>query len=147
MTPCSTPPGSPSLTDSPTLCSALSELPDTLTHTNFEQLNEGTLHNKLYDRYNVDFTDLQVLVCKGKERWGFASSKGYSTMHVLDRFCISLQIERRIINTLDPQFPSLTLSGTLPKLNAHVNEQKISALLHIFHNVVSNSGSSDSPFR
>lgn len=42
-------------------------------------------------------------------------------------FC-SLQVERRVVHTNDPQFPSLTFSGNLPRLVVHVNEQKISAL-------------------
>lgn len=148
-TPCSTPPGShASTSDSPTLLSAISELPS--TEVNFtipdNSLNEGALHEKLYDRYNIDLTDLQVLVCKGKERWGFASLKGTSNLHVLDRFCISLQIERRVVYTIDPQFPSLTLSGTLPKLVAHVNENKIAAITTML-NLISDGIMTQSPYR
>lgn len=140
MTPCSTPPGSHASNDSPTLCSALSDVLDS-NHSNGNEtvngntyeiedntLNERSLHEKLYDRYKMDLTDLQVLVCKSNERWLFASAKGSSTLHVLDRFSISLQVERRAVHTNDPQFPSLTIAGTLPKLNAHVNEQKIAAI-------------------
>ncbi|XP_055600875.1 intermembrane lipid transfer protein Vps13D isoform X2 [Uranotaenia lowii] len=129
MTPCSTPPGSEaSTTHSPTLASAFSELPET-NMGNSDTLDEYSLYQKLYDRYQIYLTDLQVLVCRGKERWNFASTKGTSTLHVLDRFSICLQVERRVVYTSDPQYPSLTLSGTLPKLNAHINEYKISTLL------------------
>jgi hypothetical protein len=38
------------------------------------------------------------------------------------------QIDRRIMYTTDPQFPSLTISGNLPKLTVHINEQKIASL-------------------
>lgn len=48
-----------------------------------------------------------------------------STLHALERFNIALQIERRIVSTADPQFPSLTVSGNLPRLVVHVNEQKV----------------------
>lgn len=139
MTPCSTPPGSHA-SDSPTLCSAISDVLDS-TNSNgngtgsgshheveFNALNERSLHEKLYDRFKMDLTDMQVLVCKSNERWLFASNKGSSTLHVLDRFSISLQVERRAVYTTDPQYPNLTVSGTLPKLNAHVNEQKIAAI-------------------
>ncbi|XP_055550000.1 intermembrane lipid transfer protein Vps13D isoform X2 [Wyeomyia smithii] len=129
MTPCSTPPGSEaSTTNSPTLESAFSELPE-LNPTNADTLDEHALYQKLYDRYQLRLTDLQVLVCRGKERWNFASTKGTSTLHVLDRFSISLEVERRVVYTSDPQYPSLTLSGILPKLNAHINEYKLSTLL------------------
>lgn len=151
MTPCSTPPGSPHASnDSPTLCSALSDVLDsnnsngneTVNGNTYEiegnTLNERTLHEKLYDRYKMDLTDLQVLVCKSNERWLFASAKGSSTLHVLDRFSISLQVERRAVHTSDPQYPSLTIAGTLPKLNAHVNEQKIAAITTML-NIISSS--------
>lgn len=136
MTPCSTPPGSEaSTTHSPTLCSALSEIPDFVVNIGDTALNERTIHHKLYDSYSLNLTDLQVLVCKTKERWAFASTKGSSPLHVLDRFSIILQIERRVVFTQDPQYPSLTISGSLPKLVAHVNENKIAAITHIMHSL------------
>lgn len=136
MTPCSTPPGSQASTsDSPTLCTALS---DGFEANIDSSLNERSLHQKLYDSYILNLTDLQVLVCKSKERWAFASSKGSSSLHVLDRFNISLQMERRVVYTLDPQYPSLTMSGSLPKLVVHVNEHKIAALIQML-NVLSTS--------
>ena len=46
-------------------------------------------------------------------------------MHVVDKFSISLQFERRLLYTSDPQWPKATLSGTLPSLVLHVNEQKV----------------------
>lgn len=135
MTPCSTPPGSQcSTTDSPTLCSALSEMPEIIVNPgDAGLLNERSLHHKLYDSYSLNLTDMQVLVCKSKERWSFASAKGSSTLHLLDRFSISLQVERRVVFTIDPQFPSLTMSGSLPKLVAHVNEHKIAAVTQMLN--------------
>lgn len=137
MTPCSTPPGSEaSTTDSPTLCSALSEMPDLVVlNVGDNSLNEKSLHHKLYDSYTMNLTDMQVLVCRSKERWSFASAKGSSALHVLDRFSISLQMERRVVYTLDPQFPSLTMTGSLPKLVAHVNEHKIAAITQMLNTV------------
>lgn len=136
MTPCSTPPGSEaSTTNSPTLCSALSDISDFIVNTGDTALNEQTLHNKLYDSYSLNLTDLQVLVCKTKERWAFASAKGSSPLHVLDRFSILLQIERRVVYTQDPQYPSLTVSGSLPKLVAHVNENKIASITNIMNSL------------
>lgn len=47
--------------------------------------------------------------------------------------------------TTDPQFPSLTLAGNLPKLVVHINEQKIVAMQTLF-DVISGKGL-PSPFR
>lgn len=133
MTPCSTPPGS-EVSTSPTLCTALSDVTaDFVLNTGDTALNERALHDKLYDTYSLNLTDMQVLVCKQRERWSFASAKGSSPLHVLDRFSISLQVERRVVLTHDPQFPSLTVSGSLPKLVAHINEHKVAALLLVLN--------------
>ena len=43
-------------------------------------------------------------------------------------YAFYLQIERRVVFTRDPQYPSLTVSGNLPKLVVHINESKIEAL-------------------
>lgn len=130
MTPCSTPPGSEkSLSDSPTMMSAAPDFADIVI--NRDTGLENAFYDKIYDKYTIDLTDLQVLVCKNKERWSFASTKGSSAMHVLDRFSISLELERRVVHTTDPEYPTLKLYGSLPKLMAHVNEQKILALSNI----------------
>ncbi|KAL1131083.1 hypothetical protein AAG570_012320 [Ranatra chinensis] len=121
QTPCSTPPGSEA-SDSLGLESPPNQAVDAKT------LSELLLHNKLYDTYTVCLSDLQILVGRVKDNWKFAHLKGTSALHVLDRFNISLQVERRVVYTMDPQFPSLTISGNLPKLVVHVNEQKVQAL-------------------
>lgn len=154
MTPCSTPPGSEN--DSPTMTSTFSDnnfqtpLANNLYSKQMSaadeiEINESNLYSKIYDRFNIELTDLQILVCKGKERWSYASSKGTSNLHVLDRFNISLQLERRIVHTNDPQYPSLTLSGTLPKLNVHLNESKIGAIINMLNLIYNNN--IESPFR
>ncbi|GAB0099028.1 Vacuolar protein sorting-associated protein 13D [Sergentomyia squamirostris] len=149
MTPCSTPPGSQcSNSDSPTLVSALGEVPLGANMSASASLdlgfNEGELQNRIYDKYNIDLTDLQVIVCKCSDGWSYASGKGTSNLHVLDRFSIALQLERRIVYTADPQYPSLKLSGSLPKLVVHANEAKIIALRNMMK-IISGDGAFGSP--
>ncbi|KAL1458033.1 hypothetical protein WDU94_008208, partial [Cyamophila willieti] len=128
QTPCSTPPGS-QFGDSPPLSysrvNSSSFLAGTVGGLGF---NDRALLDRLYDRYVMELNDLQILVGKVRDNWKFAQSKGSSALHVLDRFNISLQIDRRIMYTTDPQFPSLSISGNLPKLTVHVNESKIASL-------------------
>ncbi|XP_024892812.1 vacuolar protein sorting-associated protein 13D isoform X2 [Temnothorax curvispinosus] len=116
-TPCSTPPGSQengSLHD-------------------FQGLSETELHKKLYDQYSIDLVDLQILVGKTKDNWKHVRTRGMSSLHFLERFNISLQVERRIFTTSDPNFPSVTVSGNLPRLVVHVNEQKLGAIRLIYN--------------
>ncbi|KAK0083635.1 hypothetical protein PV325_008476 [Microctonus aethiopoides] len=116
QTPCSTPPGSQ----------------ENESLTDYQGLSETALHKKLYDQYSIDLFDLQVIVGKVKDNWKHARTRGMSTLHVLERFNISLQIERRVVSTMDPKYPSLTISGNLPRLVVHVNEQKVEVIQSMF---------------
>jgi len=128
-TPCSTPPGSQengSLHD-------------------FQGLSETELHKKLYDQYSIDLVDLQILVGKTKDNWKHVRTRSMSSLHFLERFNISLQIERRVFTTSDPNFPSVTVSGNLPRLVVHVNEQKVGAIRLIYNLLSSFSNSAGIP--
>lgn len=114
MTPCSTPPGSGTSINEP-LTMIASE--GTFSEENF--------HDRLYDQYCVEMTDLQILIGRVKDNWKYAHNKGTSTLHILDKFNISLKIEHRVVQICDPKYPSLTLNANLPELVAHINEQKI----------------------
>lgn len=59
-------------------------------------------------------------------------------MHLIDRFNINLHLEHRVLEILsesnasgEPHWPHLTLSGSLPQLVVHINEQKVSAIRNI----------------
>ncbi|XP_050302982.1 intermembrane lipid transfer protein Vps13D isoform X2 [Anthonomus grandis grandis] len=134
LTPCSTPPVSENSdeSDERTLdqTSQIDELPEF-------KLDETNFHNKLYDCYSLDLSDLQILIGKAKENWRYALNKGSSTLHVIDRFNISLQIERRVIYTNDPLYPSLTLNANLPKLVVHLNENKICSARNLLQLILS----------
>ncbi|XP_045474860.1 vacuolar protein sorting-associated protein 13D isoform X2 [Harmonia axyridis] len=140
LTPCSTPPQS----------EASDSEDHTLDISNMEPLpsdvlNETTLHQKIYERYTVELTDLQILVGKVKDNWRYAHNKGSSTLHVLDRFNISVQVERRVIHTVDPLYPSLTFNANLPKLVAHLNESKVNSARKLLH-IITTTGL-PSPFK
>lgn len=111
-TPCSTPPGSQ----------------ENGSVQDFQTISETALHQKLYDHYSIDLVDLQILVGKVKDNWKHVRNRGMSSLHVLERFNISLQIERRVFASSDPNLPSVTVSGNLPRLVVHVNEQKVEAI-------------------
>lgn len=130
LTPCSTPQES-DISDIEDLT-----IIDPLSQPHDYPINETELYNKLYDCYCLDLTDMQIMIGRAKDNWRYALNKGSSNLHILDRFSISLQIERRIVHTSDPLYPSLTLNANLPKLALHLNESKIQSarnLLHLIH--------------
>lgn len=134
MTPCSTPPGTKvSPSDPPTVTSIGQETFSKII-INKDTGLESTLHSEIYDKYTINLTELQVLVCKNRE-YGYACSKTSSGFHLLDKFNISIQLERRTIDTSDPDYPSLTMFGNLQKIVAHINEQKITESLRILNQI------------
>ncbi|CAK1552703.1 unnamed protein product [Leptosia nina] len=118
MTPCSTPPGSLLSPGSP---------PD-LPNNAPRPLDPAHLHISLYDRYKIELSDLQIMVGRARDNWKYAHTKATSALHLLDRFSISLQAERRVVQTSDPQYPTAALCGSLPALVVHLSEHKLAAL-------------------
>nr|XP_037268534.1 LOW QUALITY PROTEIN: vacuolar protein sorting-associated protein 13D-like [Rhipicephalus microplus] len=115
-TPCSSPPKQEELET--VVSSPVKETP----------LSDADIYSHMYKKYTLNLQDMQVLIGSGKDSWKFAQSKGTSRMHVLDRFSITVQVERRLLATDDPHWPSVVLNMKLPRLTAHVNEQKVHAM-------------------
>ncbi|XP_033238212.1 vacuolar protein sorting-associated protein 13D [Drosophila pseudoobscura] len=127
MTPCSTPPASQkSGSESPTILENAQHL------LNKKIELEYVLHNKIYDKYSINFSNLQVLVCKYEERWQ-ACLKTSSNFHLIDKFDITLSLEQRNIFTVDPDYPSFTLFGTCPTILIHGNEVLINNFFSIMN--------------
>ncbi|CAG7684383.1 unnamed protein product [Allacma fusca] len=107
----------------------------------------GDIHAKLYKKYRLEITDVQILVIEGKAAkegyWRNAVVRGASQMHLIDKFSIDLQLERRLIHTDDPRWPALTLVATLPKWNLHFNETKILTIRTVLGSFFSISTQSD----
>jgi vacuolar protein sorting-associated protein 13D len=77
-------------------------------------------HSKTYDKYAMDFNNMQIIVGQVKDNRKGADLTGNPSLHVVDRFSISLQIERRTVeNTDPPAWPSIIISVTLPRLQLH----------------------------
>ncbi|XP_054931274.2 intermembrane lipid transfer protein VPS13D isoform X1 [Dermacentor andersoni] len=91
-------------------------------------MSDADIYSHMYKKYTLNLQDMQVLIGSGKDSWKFAQTKGTSRMHVLDRFSIAIQVERRLLATDDPHWPSVVLNMKLPRLTAHVNEQKVHAM-------------------
>uniref|UniRef100_T1J4D0 UBA domain-containing protein n=1 Tax=Strigamia maritima TaxID=126957 RepID=T1J4D0_STRMM len=126
-TPCSSPPNEMSSPESTQY--SIIENKEAAVLSTFD-LTEILLHKRMYDSYNLELCNLQVLVARMRDNWRFSLLRGSGHMHVLDRFNISVHLERRTVYTSDPQWPNVTLCGSLPKLTVHVNESKVQALCH-----------------
>ncbi|KAK3098591.1 hypothetical protein FSP39_021054 [Pinctada imbricata] len=100
---------------------------DTADMSRFD-LTEAQFYDKLYEKYALDLNDLQVMVGKPKDNWKQARGRGSTHLHIIDKFSINLLFERRLISTSDPRWPSTMVSGNMPSLTLHLNEQKVFSL-------------------
>ena len=93
-----------------------------------DELQERLMVSKLYHRYTINLLDLQILVGNHIDSWRAASSAGKSSMHIVEKFNVSLGLERRALDTADTKYPFAMLSGILPSLTLHLNETKCATL-------------------
>ncbi|CAN2388149.1 Vacuolar protein sorting 13 homolog D (S. cerevisiae) [Pristimantis euphronides] len=102
------------------------------TELSKEKLEAYLVSNKMYEKYTLSFKDLQIMVGHVKENWKHIQDNEVGPTHVVEKFNVHLQLERRLIYTSDPLYPGAVLSGTLPDLKIHINEDKIFALTKCF---------------
>uniref|UniRef100_A0A670ZLE6 Vacuolar protein sorting 13 homolog D n=1 Tax=Pseudonaja textilis TaxID=8673 RepID=A0A670ZLE6_PSETE len=97
-----------------------------------EQLQAHLMSKEMYETYTLSFMDLQIMVGRVKDNWKYAQDIDVGPTHVVEKFNVHLQLERRLIYTSDPKYPGAVLSGHLPDLKIHINEDKIVALNNCF---------------
>ncbi len=91
-------------------------------------LTEVAIVERMYDRFRMSLSGVQVIVGKVKDNWQQAHLRGQSSLHVLDRFSIGLECQRRVVEGIGPEWPSLVVQGSMPSLVVHVNEEKMQAM-------------------
>lgn len=94
------------------------------------EISSESLIDRMYERYTLNLSDIQMVVCNVKDNWSEVANRPFVTsdVHVVDKFTITIQMERRLLFTADPQYPAVTLSAQLPNLVLHINEHKLLAL-------------------
>ena len=96
-----------------------------------------------YCRYLLTLSEFQVLVGKVQDDWKAAIKSGCSSLHIMDKFTLSVQIQRLATPdksyysptyfcpcrhsgfAVDTGISNLALSASLPTLSFHFDEQKV----------------------
>ncbi|XP_059722821.1 intermembrane lipid transfer protein VPS13D isoform X2 [Haemorhous mexicanus] len=125
-TPLATPPNTPPPESSTNSGIKMSEF--TGVEISEEQLQAHLMSKKMYERYTLSFMDLQIMVGRVKDNWKHVQDSDVGPTHVVEKFNVHLQLEHRLIYTSDPKYPGAVLSGNLPDLKIHINEDKMLAL-------------------
>ena len=116
----------------------LSVSTDTSNMNSFEDYFSRVMLNNLYDRYQLDIKNLQILVTNNynSESWKLAYKQSSTPLHVLDKLTVSLQLCRRLKFTCDPSESNIAITGALPRLDIHIDETKFSTILRIQDNLM-----------
>ena len=88
-------------------------------------LTERMLWDKMYERYHLQFSDLQILVAPSRAKWDAHRLGARTPLHLIDRFSVELTAERRIVPTTDPNYPAIMITGNLPHLTLHISHKKV----------------------
>lgn len=106
-------------------------------------LTEELLHSHMYDKYELQLCDMQVLVGKVRDNWRFSFHRGTGSMHVVDRFSINVLVSRRIVSVVpdDRPWPIATLSATVPSIMLHLNQVKVQAFTTLINTISERSRS------
>ncbi|KAI6653552.1 vacuolar protein sorting-associated protein 13D [Oopsacas minuta] len=102
----------------------------------FEEYFTKVVLNTLYDRYQLDVKNLQILVTNNynSESCKLAYNQSSTPLHVLDKLTVSLQLCRRLRFTCDPSESNIAITGALPRLDIHIDEAKFNTILRIQEN-------------
>ncbi|XP_078487112.1 intermembrane lipid transfer protein VPS13D isoform X2 [Ciona intestinalis] len=103
-----------------------------------EELNENIMMEKMYERFHLSFSNLQVMVTqRNMEWWNVAKNRGRHEFHFIEPFTVDLEIQRRVVNTNDPLYPAVKVAGKLPHLTLHISDMKVRTIRWCFNQFIS----------
>ncbi|KAG8309677.1 hypothetical protein J6590_078973 [Homalodisca vitripennis] len=104
------------------------------TNINLEDATQMELEERLYDRFHIDFSELQILFCDSGEEWRDAKKQLDSDYHLLPK----LQCQVVFSNSVRPEYrqlPRHKLNVTLSSLKMNLSDRKIGCILDFVDNL------------
>lgn len=88
-----------------------------------------------YDKFNLDFSDLQVILAQSGEDWmsSLMSSKP-TPYHILNPLTIMITLEKCLIVD-DPRLPLIKVRGELPSISLKVVNSKLVLLMTLINSI------------
>lgn len=84
----------------------------------------------LYQRFCLEINDMQLIVGSVSDNWNHALQRGSGPLHVLNRFSLTFELQRRI-SSFSADLPAVILTGSLPHLFVFLDENKIRSLKNV----------------
>lgn len=95
----------------------------------------NVLVEESYDKFNIELTELQVLLVPGGEEWMTVMKEcKMSKIHLLNPISVFLTFHKCLIDD-DPRLPQSKLAGVLPSLAMSVSDNQIILLYSLVNSI------------
>ncbi|XP_014251025.1 vacuolar protein sorting-associated protein 13A-like isoform X2 [Cimex lectularius] len=104
------------------------------SNINLEDATHMELEERLYDRFNIEFMDFQVLFCDAGDVWRDAKKLSDTEFHLLPK----LQFQFSFSNSVKPEYktlPRYKLNVGLTSLKINVSDRKIGSVMDFLDNL------------
>lgn len=90
---------------------------------------------KSYDKFKIDFTDLQIVLAQSGEDWMECLKASKETvMHVLSPVSLNISVQKCVI-TDDPRLPLLKVNGELETITLNLVNTKIIQIMSLVNSI------------
>lgn len=88
-----------------------------------------------YDNFNIDFTDLQMVLAQSGEDWMSCLEKSQeSPMHILNPLSLKISLQKCVI-TDDPRLPLMKVKGELPSISINIVNAKLIQIMSLIGSI------------
>ncbi|KAG1695557.1 Vacuolar protein sorting-associated protein 13 [Nymphon striatum] len=86
-----------------------------------------SLLDQSYDKFQLNISNIQILMCASDENWKSAKSGKNSEMHILRPTDLMIELNKCIIED-NPLLPKMKISGSLPLIDINISDEKLMQL-------------------
>ncbi|KAK9871302.1 hypothetical protein WA026_011571 [Henosepilachna vigintioctopunctata] len=91
--------------------------------------------DQIYDRFQLEFTELQILLCQGDQDWKSCLKESSKTdMHILVPVSLNLIFFKCVV-TNDLRLPLSKITGELPSIHMTISDAKILLLFSLINSI------------
>ncbi|XP_073981480.1 intermembrane lipid transfer protein VPS13A-like isoform X2 [Rhodnius prolixus] len=104
------------------------------SNINLDDATQMEIEERLYDRFHLDFLDIQVLFCDSGDLWRDAKKMNDSEFHLLPK----LQFQLAFSNSVKPEYkllPRHKLNIGLTSLKVNISDRKIGSFMDFLDNL------------
>eukprot|EP00794_Sanderia_malayensis_P015967 gene15967-17573_t len=108
--------------------------PDQERVINIKEIDESEVQDKCYDRFNMNLTALQILLCEKDQDWNSARFNDVTPLHILFPISFDGKLAKALLPD-DPRLAQIVVSGVLSGLEISLSDRKIKQLTNLANSI------------